>query len=155
MWWLIVLPFLLQALVILVDEVVFHLRRGLPRWERIGHPLDTATVLLCFLFLIFMPFSKTNLAIYSLLAVFSSVFVTKDEAVHKEHCPWKEHWLHALLFTLHPLTFIAAGLIWAEKAAAPFSLMQILYAQTVLMTFFFVYQVVYWNFVWKEKASDS
>jgi len=26
-----------------VDEFYFHRRRGLPRWERLAHPLDTMT----------------------------------------------------------------------------------------------------------------
>ena len=37
-----------QAALMMVDELHFHRRRGLPRWERIGHPLDTATVLVCY-----------------------------------------------------------------------------------------------------------
>jgi 2-polyprenyl-6-hydroxyphenyl methylase / 3-demethylubiquinone-9 3-methyltransferase len=40
--WLVV-PLGLQALAMAVDEAYFHRRRGLPRWERIGHPLDTLT----------------------------------------------------------------------------------------------------------------
>src|SRR5262249_11498801 len=37
-------PSLLQAPAMAVDEGWYHNRRGLPRWERIGHPLDTLTV---------------------------------------------------------------------------------------------------------------
>ena len=38
----------LQGLAMLVDELLFHRRRGLPRWERIGHPIDTLSVLACY-----------------------------------------------------------------------------------------------------------
>ena len=38
---LLYLPFAVQGLAILVDEFWFHHRRGLPRWERLGHPIDT------------------------------------------------------------------------------------------------------------------
>src|SRR3990167_10478936 len=114
MWLLALLPFLLQAIVIGIDEGWFHLRRGLPRWERIGHPLDTLTVLICMGYVLFVPYSKTAIFPYLLLSIFSCLMVTKDEFVHKEHCPASEHWLHALLFILHPITFVAAGLIRSE-----------------------------------------
>jgi hypothetical protein len=38
------IPFALQMCCMAVDEVHFHRQRGLPRWERLGHPLDTLTV---------------------------------------------------------------------------------------------------------------
>ncbi|HWU42647.1 MAG TPA: hypothetical protein VN132_04380, partial [Bdellovibrio sp.] len=44
---------ILQGSIMLIDEFFFHHKRGLPRWERIGHPLDTITVLTCLLFLYF------------------------------------------------------------------------------------------------------
>ena len=81
--------------VINIDEFYFHVKRGLPKWERIGHPLDTLTVLACFAFILIFPYSSLNLKIYIGLALFSCVFVTKDEFVHKECCPASEQWLHA------------------------------------------------------------
>jgi hypothetical protein len=162
MWWLILIPFLLQALITVLDELIFHVRRGLPRWERIGHPLDTATVLICMLFVLWIPFSRTSLMIYCALAIFSTLFVTKDEFVHKECCPWKEQWLHALLFTVHPVTLTAAGLIWpvvqqvevspwlAQWLHEPHYLKLFLYGQAIAMGVFLFYQIVYWNFLWKE-----
>src|SRR5262245_55944652 len=112
MWLLITIPFIIQLVVIGVDEVYFHLKRGLPRWERIGHPLDTLSVLFCFLFVLYIPFSSFALKSYIALAVFSCLFVTKDEFVHKHHCPASENWLHALLFLNHPVVLSALGLIW-------------------------------------------
>ena len=112
MWILSLLPFFFQALAIAFDEGYFHLRRGLPRWERIGHPLDTLSTLLCMGYLLIVPFSIKALFFYCLLVLFSCVFITKDEFVHAEHCPASEHWLHAILFILHPITLTMAGCIW-------------------------------------------
>lgn len=165
MWLLSLLPFALQAIVIFFDEGYFHIRRGLPKWERIGHPIDTASVLLCMGFVLFVPFSKEMLILYIILASLSTILVTKDEFVHKEHCPAAEHWLHALLFTLHPITLITAGFIWpvvqdVEVAAwitnwldNPEALYLFLQGQFATMSLFFIYQVIYWNVLWKPKLS--
>jgi len=163
MWWTSLIPFALQALAIFLDEGVFHIRRGLPIWERRGHPLDTLTVLACMAFVIWVPFSPIALVVYSCLALFSSLFVTKDEFVHKEHCSAKEQWLHAILFTLHPITLISAAFIWPVTQAAevspwiaswlnsPRSLSLFLYGQFSAMSLFLLYQIVFWNIIWKDK----
>lgn len=163
MWILSLLPFVLQALAMIFDEGYFHIRRGLPRWERIGHPIDTCSVIACMGFILFVPFSPTTLAVYIALASFSSLLVTKDEFVHKEHCPASENWLHAILFTLHPITLTCAGFIWPVVQgveAAPWiarwldhkeALHQFLYVQFSAMILFALYQIVFWNIVWKEK----
>jgi len=163
MWILSLLPFALQAAAIAVDEGYFHIRRGLPRWERIGHPLDTLSVLVCMGYVLFVPFSASALYLYIGLALFSSFLVTKDEFVHKHHCPASENWLHAVLFILHPITLAAAGFIWpviqgVETASwisdwlnekEPLHLF--LKVQFGLMTLFLLYQIVFWNFLWKDK----
>ncbi len=112
MQWMILIPFIVQMAVITFDEFYFHVRRGLPKWERIGHPLDTLTVLGCFAFIAWVPYSPLTLKLYIGLALFSCLFVTKDEFVHKECCPASEQWLHALLFLNHPVVLTAAGLLW-------------------------------------------
>ena len=166
MWRLAILPFILQALVIFFDEAFFHVKRGLPRWERIGHPLDTLTVLVCMGFAIWVPFSKTSLILYVALAVFSSLFVTKDEFVHKEHCSASEQWLHAVLFTLHPIALASAGFIWpvAQNVSVeawicswlnnPYALRLFLYGQFAAMSLFFLYQIIFWNLIWKHKLAE-
>lgn len=129
----------LQAVLMAVDELGFHRRRGLPRWERIGHPIDTASVLGCFaLTLVFEP-NRATLTGYAVLATLSCLLVTKDEFVHATRCAPAEHWLHAALFVLHPLLLIAGAVLWLEGAHA------ILIAQTVATFAFGVYQTVYWN----------
>lgn len=163
MWTLSLLPFALQALAMIFDEGYFHIRRGLPQWERIGHPIDTCSVIACMGFVLFVPFSTKTLAIYIALAAFSSLLVTKDEFVHKTHCPASENWLHAILFTLHPITLACAGFIWpvvqgvevtpwiARWLNNPEALRQFLYMQFSAMVLFALYQIFFWNFVWKEK----
>jgi hypothetical protein len=138
---------LLQGLAILFDEFYFHHRRGLPKWERIGHPLDSLTVLVCFAFLIFFEPSEFNLWMYAGLAVFSCVFVTKDEAVHLKHCTAAENWLHSTLFILHPLVFIAAGMLWYSQSAN-----SLLVIQTFVLVAFLIYQIGYWNFYAKQNT---
>jgi len=165
MWLLTLLPFVLQAGIIGIDEWVFHLKRGLPRWERVGHPLDTLSVLLCMGWAIFVPFSQKALTFYALLAIFSTVFITKDEFVHQKHCPAAELWLHAFLFILHPITLTTAALLWPasqgiplpsaiERWVAPQKIASLfLWGQWGAMLFFFGYQVLYWNY-FRGKADE-
>jgi hypothetical protein len=158
------IPFVVQAIVIGIDETYYHIRRGLPRWERIGHPLDTLSVVLCLLFVLLVPFSISMAKVYAGIALFSCLMVTKDEFVHKHHCPVGEHWLHALLFINHPIMLASAGLMWAAlaKEAAPSWLLAhikspeffspFLIVQAAFAVLFFFYQAIYWNFIWKEKT---
>lgn len=163
MWVIILFPFVLQALAIAFDEGYFHIRRGLPKWERIGHPLDTISVLSCMGYVLFIPFSTKALLFYCALSLFSSFLVTKDEFVHKEHCPAAENWLHAVLFVLHPITLISAGLIWpitqgvevapwlANFLNVPEQLAFFLKMQFAMMSAFLIYQIVFWNIIWRNK----
>lgn len=142
---LIVAVFVLQAAAMLVDERVFHRRRGLPRWERIGHPLDTATVLACYAWLLLVPPSRSTAVMYVVLVMFSSAFVTKDEPLHAERCPPREHWLHAILFVLHPMVLLGAGWLWWTA-----QLHVLIVAQLVLTAVFGVYQILYWSPRWRH-----
>lgn len=144
---ILMLPFFIQFIVISIDEYFFHLRRGLPKWERVGHPLDTLSVIICLLFVLFIPYSTFALKWFAGLGLISCLLVTKDEFVHKHHCPAAEQWLHALLFLNHPILLACMGLMWRKGSFSTF-----LVAQTALATLFFFYQVIYWNFVWKSKT---
>ncbi len=145
---LLLLPFLVQTVAIGLDETYFHIKRGLPKWERIGHPLDTLSVIACLLFVLLVPYSSGALKVFIGLAIFSCLMVTKDEFVHKHHCPAAEHWLHAILFITHPIMLASLGLIWGRDMLIFFPF---LYVQLVLISLFFLYQVIYWNFIWKEE----
>lgn len=139
--WILFVPFVLQALAMAIDELHFHRRRGLPRWERVGHPLDTLSAAACFAWLVYAEPSRPDvLGVYVLLVTFSCVLVTKDEFVHKKHCGPVESWLHALLFVLHPIVFMAAGWLWFTDQGSPFFAIQL--AVTLC---FATYQALYWG----------
>lgn len=131
-----------------VDEGYFHRRRGLPRWERVGHPLDTLTVIAAFLWALWAQPSPQADLVYGALALFSCIFVTKDEWVHRRHCSAAEQWLHALLFIAHPCVLASAALIWKTDA-------DLLRWPTALMAAFFMYQVIYWNGPWRNPCGDA
>lgn len=161
--WLIT-PFVLQMLCMVADEGYFHYHRPLPRWERLGHPLDTLTVLLCWSVIVFVEPGPISVAVYAALSVLSCLCVTKDEWVHAQYCSASEHWLHAVLFILHPLTLVSAGLLWpaihAEAASAPaFGWLQytgwerlLCITNAVLTLCFGLYQLLSWNVLWKSDA---
>lgn len=144
---LIFIPFVLQSVAMFFDEFYFHRKRGLPLWERIGHPLDTLSVLCCYLFIYFADFNQTNLLIYIGLCSFSCLLVTKDEFIHTKYCEARENWLHAFLFVLHPLTFLSAGLIWKDHLSPSF-----LMIQPVVTFLFMLYQILYWSLLWNKKV---
>jgi hypothetical protein len=161
MWFVIFLPFILQFIVISLDEGIFHLKRGLPRWERIGHPIDTASVLSCVLYVLLIPYSPAALKGFIALAIVSCLLVTKDEFVHKHHCPASEQWLHALLFINHPIVLTSAAMMWPflHPGETPEWLNWIGHAEQLrlflltqlgLISAFMAYQIIYWNFIWKE-----
>ena len=145
-----------------IDEGYFHYERGLPKWERIGHPLDTASLWLCMGIALFAPFSSTALKVYGAFAILSCIMVTKDEFTHKHHCRASENWLHAFLFLLHPLILICTAMIWAAiSAEVPTWLMELATHRSVLEMFlsvqtactgiFLLYQIIFWNFIWINK----
>lgn len=142
MKWLYV-PFLIQGFIMGVDEVL-HLRRKLPRWERIGHPLDTLTVVTPYIFVLMTSYTETMAKFYIGLCLFSCLFVTKDEFIHAKSCSPFEQWLHSLLFILHPMTFLCAGMIWKDDPKDNFLIMQ-----ASLIVVFFIYQTLRWNFSWE------
>ncbi len=139
------LPFLIQAVLIFIDEFYFHHKRGLPKWERIGHPLDTLTILVALVWVCFSSLDPLNLKIYIVLALFSLFFITKDEFVHKDICPKLEMWLHALLFINHPILLTAAYFLWKTGQ------MSFLVTQCCLVGAFLSYQILYWNVLWKKR----
>lgn len=131
----------LQASAMFVDEGHFHASRQLPRWERLGHPLDTLSVALCYGWLsVASPRAPHALAVYVALAAISCLLVTKDEVVHARLCTPAEHWLHAVLFVLHPIVLAAFAMAWLEGSRA------LVAGQLALTVAFGTYQLVRWNF---------
>ncbi|HEX4950489.1 MAG TPA: hypothetical protein VFZ34_27735 [Blastocatellia bacterium] len=143
-----------------VDELYYHHRRRLPRWERIGHPLDTATVVLCYAWILWVAPTSTTVSIYLGLSLFSCFFVTKDEWVHHQCCAAGEHWLHAVQFILHPLTLLGAGLLWPALHQQTLSFLSYEgFERTFFLGNFWLtllfggYQFVYWNILWRPAST--
>lgn len=148
-------PLALQSGLMVFDEWHFHRRRAMPRWERIGHPIDTLTVLFCIAWVLLTARTPSHVATYVALAAFSCVFVTKDEVVHSAACGPGEHWLHALLYLLHPVCLACVALLWPVPAVnvaelggwlavAPMTA-KLLVVQFALTAGFCGYQALYWN----------
>ena len=161
--WALSAPLAMQASATMFDEWHFHRRRGLGRWERIGHPLDTLSVLACLGCALFVAPGPRAMVAYGVLAALSCVFITKDEFVHAARCSPGEHWVHALLFVAHPISLAVVALLWPALHAPPSALPQWLAAlspaaplvigQFALVAAFFVYQVLYWNLAWPRRTA--
>lgn len=150
-------PFVIQAGMTFFDEFYFHHKRGLPLWEKLGHPLDTITVISCYLFILLNEPTPKNLAIYLGLVVFSSIFITKDEFVHSENSGPTEQWLHSMLFVIHPFSLIALLAYWYggmfPTYLKPVDLeifSSFVKTQTIIITVFMSYQILYWSVPWKK-----
>ncbi|MBM3207816.1 MAG: hypothetical protein FJZ57_04340 [Chlamydiae bacterium] len=166
MLYILLIPFILQAILMLIDEAFFHLRRGLPRWERIGHPIDTLSFIVCLLVTQFFPCTTATLLWYIVLALASCLLITKDEFVHKHHCPVGEQWIHSVLFVNHPFMLTALALIWYATTTLhtpPKLLLAVaqhkpttiifLKGQTIFALVFMGYQIIFWNILWKMKKN--
>jgi 2-polyprenyl-6-hydroxyphenyl methylase/3-demethylubiquinone-9 3-methyltransferase len=110
------LPCALQGLAMGVDELGFHRRRPVPRWEWLGHLLDTLVFMACLAVAALLPPAPGNLRLYAILAAVSCLVITKDEFIHQKLCPGGEHWLHAVLFVLHPMVLGAVFCLWTGFA---------------------------------------
>ncbi|MEO7035289.1 MAG: hypothetical protein ABI548_15310 [Polyangiaceae bacterium] len=148
---LLLVPALLQMGAMFLDEFVFHRKRGLPKWERLGHPLDTLTAIACYAWLVLMPPTSPHaLAVYVALCLFSCLFITKDEFVHAQVCEPTEMWLHAVLFVLHPIVFLAFGFIWYLRLAP-----WVVKAELLLTVGLLVHQLVYWSSIARQSRANS
>jgi hypothetical protein len=148
---LLLVPAFLQAAAMAVDEGVWHRRRGLPRWERVGHPIDTMSTAACYAWLsLVRPGSGGALAGYVVLCAASCLIITKDEPVHAKLCGPGESWVHAVLFVLHPIVFLAFGTIWMSGRYS-----WLLWGQCALTISFAIYQFAYWRFRWKQHPSAA
>lgn len=167
MWVLAMLPFLAQAALMLADEG-FHLRRGLGSWERWGHPIDTLSVLACYVMAATLPSTPYGLAVYAAAAGFSCACVTKDEWIHARACSGVECWLHACLFILHPVLLAIVGAwgfgdVWPQlgtamrAAGGREAFGYFLAGQAMLISAFGLWQAAFWNGPWRPPlpARDS
>jgi hypothetical protein len=93
-------------------EGVYHIKRGLPKWERIGHPVDTLSFVMCLILVQMASYTTTNLIWYIILSSVSCLLITKDEFVHTHHCEGGEQWVHAVMFVNHSVMLTTLGLLW-------------------------------------------
>lgn len=141
---------IVQGAIMFADEFYFHRKRNLPRWERIGHPLDTFSVLVVFLAFSVLPKMETTPYWLIGLMTFSCLFITKDEWVHQQECSAGEHWLHSVLFVLHPTLFFSAWWIWKESGPTA-----IQHFALGALTLFLGYQIAYWNFIRADRKENA
>ena len=133
-------PFILQGLILSVDEFYCHRRRSLGVWERVGHPIDTFVFSLALTLLLFL--QQESWWIYAGVGFLSCLLVSKDEWVHAELSSGFENWLHALLFMLHPVVLIWAGYLWWSEDT---DVRSIVLVALGFSGAFFLYQCVYWK----------
>lgn len=157
MSYLSIVPFLVLGILMSFDEFYYHFKRGLPLWERIGHPFDSLTVFACALFCYLSDFTSTNIWYFILLFTVSIISITKDEFVHQKYCDGGEQWFHSILFILHPLMILGFGLLWYLSqtltinrpgelyAIGPSLAKSILLFQTIAILLYTFYQIIFWN----------
>ena len=125
-----------QGILMFFDEFKFHHDRGLGKWERIGHPVDSLFFLIPFVYTQLF----SNIYIFIGLSLFSCLLITKDEFVHAEECMPTEQWLHSVLFVTHPIALYGLWVAWQNN----FNM--IIQIQSVIIFLFMLYQIIYWNF---------
>lgn len=140
-----IIPFVLQGLILVIDEFWCHHQRDLGRWERLGHPVDTLTFVAALFYLLISAPSTLNLYVFAAIGLASCLTVTKDEWEHSRACDGFENWLHSCLFMLHPTLLIWAGHLWWTNDPR-FDLA--VGGATASALMFAVYQIIYWN-VWR------
>jgi hypothetical protein len=154
---LLVIPLLLQGGLMVFDEIFFHQERGLPKWEILGHPLDTITVLMPLLYALLFKFNQFNIFIYILLSLFSCLFIVKDEWIHKDLCSKGEMITHALLFIVHPMVFFSIFIFWQFEnqviLGSFITAKMMVILQLFLTCLFLIYQIIFCRFfyVFKHK----
>jgi hypothetical protein len=150
---LILAPFLVQGLAITFDEFYFHHKRGLGWWERLGHPVDTLAILICYLFIQYFLPTTQNILIFIILSIFSTLIITKDEFVHNLECGQAEQWLHSILFVIHPITLMILGLTWTNSLALSIENIKVfnffIKGQIIFICLFMSFQILYWSIPWK------
>lgn len=122
-----------------IDEPL-HMRRGLPTWEKISHPIDALCVGITFAlgYVASLQQSKTFFWAYCVSALLTIVISFKDELIHQELCDAKEQVVHAFMFALNGIIFtLGAFLILLNGHSWPFLLGFAMAILTALWQLFF------------------
>ena len=136
---------LLQGLVIGIDEFWCHWRRGLPKWERWGHPIDSVSLLVPLSLICFASPTPLNTRLYIGLGALSCICITKDEWVHHAVSDAFENWLHSLLFILHPLILVNAYFLWSAPLPPELFGVNVVLVSFFAVLAFTVYQITFWS----------
>lgn len=139
----------LQSLAMAWDEFVCHRERRLGFWESAGHVADSACYAIPLAIAAWAPPSGAWRAAFVGSAAFSCALITKDEWIHSAECPPSEHWVHSVLFVLHPCVLIPAGLLWT-RGQSP-ALRSVL---PPLVLGFGAYQAVYWLALGRHRQDE-
>lgn len=130
-----------HSLIHFADEFFFHRKRDLPLFERIGHPVDTASFIFCLLIALNQNwFGPSSATVYLGAGFISCLLITKDEFIHRLKCSSKEMWLHACLFVLHPVVLFAVWQLAREPKAR-----DVLQLYNFLAFGVMAFQIGYWN----------
>lgn len=129
----------IQGTLLMYDDIVLHRRRGLPKWERIGHPVDAFFFSLPIGLAAFMQ-SATPAEAYFTLSLLSCLVILKDEWVHVGRVGALEATLHAALFVIHPITLMTA---WRLAQTGPTIG---LFIAWIALLGVVGCQIIYWNF---------
>jgi len=130
------LALFIQGSFLFYDEVVLHRQRGLPPWERWGHPMDT--------FFFALPFVSGG--VFITLSVLSCLVILKDEWIHHGRINGTEGFCHGALFVLHPVT-----LYWGYRNLIA-SHQMLLQASSILLVTLMLTQLIYWNAIRTPEA---
>jgi hypothetical protein len=149
--WLVLSPlvWLGHGVLTLYDELWLHRRRRLGSWEARAHLAATALIVVLELGVFFLAPSPGRMFAYFVLAVASSLSITLEEKLHARVCPPIEHWVHALLFMLHPLALLTIGVCW-QRLGKPLRELDgwplgVLAVYTFGTLAFSIYQALYWR----------
>ena len=152
---LILLTFVVQVFAISIDEFYFHRIRRLPLWERISHPIDTMLFTTCISISLFLPPHSPIIEWYIIIAILSTLLITKDEFIHPSLCSPAEHWIHSILFILHPIVLIEVFIFWTMPQLFSTHILSILQIGLKLLFFFSLlflfFQIVFWGVYDKQR----
>ena len=128
-----------QAALMVADEWAFHRVRVLGKWESWGHVADSVAFASVLVLPALAAPEGAALGWYVAAGAASTVMVAKDQWIHARECTGSEHWVHALLFSLHPAVLIAVGALWARGEGAEARAFL-----PLVVLGFSVYQYAYW-----------
>src|SRR5688500_10107994 len=94
------------------NELYFHRKRVLEKWEKTRKALVTFSLTLCLAITLFVPYEEEWKWLFFAAAGFSILVTIKDEFRKQKTDRGREEGTHAVLFMLHPLVLILMVVLW-------------------------------------------